>query len=268
MEEMDSPTYEQAWITHFVTNCAHGLQSRSAARVFEEYISETRKTYITFRIHAVLAGSLMLVARLTRLSRPYKTQIAVCVPEKGNFWDIRYMAEAFLDFTASESKGVQFIDAASRSLQDRGEKLLEQADRARSIGEYHGSIYESMIWFFGAFRGFEFLGRKGPTEHADRFKADCCACDERLAMGYASMYNSFANSLDHRQLLIHREKIRILRETKGPFAAQQLANQYIQLQMYYPSFFRPYLLGETDDLTLNVRPRPKGGAKKRRKRSL
>lgn len=62
----------------------------------------------------------------------------------------------------------------------------------------------------------------------------------------------FANSMDWRYVLAHRREIERERRQKGEFAAKRLADEYIGMSMLYPTFFRPFLLGQTATLTLRV----------------
>jgi hypothetical protein len=139
------------------------------------------------------------------------------------------------------------IGKTAADLQSTGEEHLAAARRARNIGEYYGSLFMSIPWLLAATKGFNIVAEFFPDQR-QRATINKNFCDELATLAMAAMRVQFFDSLDRRDVLSCREHIRVTRGTKGKSEAEALADQYIETDLFYPDYFRPFLLGDTDAL--------------------
>lgn len=255
-----------------------------ATNFFEATTTSVMNSYSNFLIHGVLAGELSLAAKVLSLAEPFRYTFEPLGYGLHSLVDARSMAEFLLNVMLHHDNGVQWIVEASTYMQQKGEGLQESALGAETVGQFYGSIFSSAPWLHGAGRGFgllaslpigtDFPGRKmfrgdvvwahelaslampetaksrlrfGVTAGVgERAKISFNICSERMATAAPPMECQFADSLDHRDLLNYRELIEERRRVEGESAADELADEVIELKLLYPRFAKAYLLGRTD----------------------
>jgi hypothetical protein len=143
------------------------------------------------------------------------------------------------------------IAEAAAALQDEAEALADKAEGVKGVGEFYGSIFESVPLAYAAQQGFEFLAKAGLGKPGN-YKMLANVCEERIAPAYATLPLAFRDAMDWRELRWHRAAIADARKTGGDTAAEMLADQYTKLSLLYPIFLRDFLLGKTDVLRLTA----------------
>lgn len=256
--EMDQPEFEEREIARFLAYFAENHRQREPLKAFfESYALELRSRFVDFRVHGALVAGLVLLARVCALAVP-EDVFNFAIFENGRparVASIKYFVEAVLHEIVAQRDGAHWVVAACEQLQRDGERMHELAERADSIGQFYGRLYESIPIFLAAYRGFEFLNRHSiAVDPGVQVKVSENVCNERVAVSDTSTWVEFDNSLDNRAILIHRNLVKQAREKGGEFSAQRLAKQFIQYCLYYPRFFEPFLLGRSGTLTLKRPP--------------
>ena len=250
--EMDQPEFEAREIARFLAYFAENRRKQEPLKSFlESYALELRSRFVDFRVHGALVAGLVLLARVCALAVPEDVFAIFKNGRPAPVANIKYFVEAVLHEIIAQRDGSHWVVAACEQLQRDGERMHELAERADSIGQFYGRLYESIPIFLAAYRGFEFLNRHSiAVDPGVQVKVSENVCNERVAVSDTSTWVEFDNSLDNRAILMHRNLVKQAQEKGGEFSAQRLAKQFIQYCLYYPRFFEPFLLGRSGTLTL------------------
>jgi hypothetical protein len=225
----------------------------SEAAVMAEYEKSLRQRYLSFNVRGDLVG-FMYVLTHTALAADSKRALSRALRESApaNVHTIYEFIDFLLSAVMRFDGGIDWIAHAAAELADETEAVLDRAAQAKSVGVFYGAIFESVPLAYGAKRAYMFLASVASGDQSTEYQRLANVSDERLATAVAALEVDFANSMDWRYLLAHRREIARERQTMGDWAAERLANVYIDLAMLYPPFFRPFLLGQTETLTLSL----------------
>ena len=215
--------------------------------------AETRKRYLHFEIPGTLAATVLLMTTIARVAAPLNL-----VSQSfgvGGALDIfdgpqRFLADMLKKIVKLDAGETKIAEACA-ALQEEAEALADKAEAAKGIGEFYGSIFESVPLAYAAQQGYEFLANAGLGKPGN-YKMLANVCEERVAPAYATLPLAFRDAMDWRELRWHRAAIADARQTGGDAAAEMLVNQYTRLSLLYPTFLRDFLLGKTDELRLTA----------------
>jgi len=215
--------------------------------LIDGFVARVSLDFTSFQISGPLAAELYLMGEIVRLALPYRYL----------FEPLGYLLESalvddtlesillnILEHSIAPPTMFKVIAEACKNLQSRGEEFLHLAEDADAIGQFYGLIFSSQPLILAAGRGLKFLLAKQEAGEEARVAVNVCA--ELGTVGNLVMQVQFADSLDHRDLLSWREWIDQRRKESGEAAAEQLADQCLETNMFYPSFARAYLLGQTE----------------------
>jgi hypothetical protein len=215
--------------------------------------SETRRRYLHFEVPGTLAATVLLLTAIARVSAPMGVLHQAF--GMGGALDIfdgpeRFLLDMLRKIVKIDSGETKIAEAAA-ALQDEAEALADKAEGVKGVGEFYGSIFESVPLAYAAQQGFEFLAKAGLGKPGN-YKMLANVCEERIAPAYATLPLAFRDAMDWRELRWHRAAIADARKTGGDTAAEMLADQYTKLSLLYPIFLRDFLLGKTDVLRLTA----------------
>jgi hypothetical protein len=225
----------------------------SEAAVMAEYEVSLRERYLSFNIRGDLVGFMYLLAHTARAADPERA-FSQALRESGPA-DIHTIYE-FIDFLLSKiahrEGGIGWIVQAATELATETETMLDRANGAKSVGKFYGRMFEVVPLAYGAKRAYTFLASATTSDQSAEYQRLANVSDERFATAMATLQIDFSNAMDLRYILAHRQEIARQRHKTGDWAAERLANEYIDIAMMYPPFFRPFLLGQTDTLELRL----------------
>jgi hypothetical protein len=210
---------------------------------------DTRHRYLHFEIPGALAATVLLLTRIACVAAPLNfIRLALDKPGALSIFNgpERFLLDVLKKFAMLDA-GEAKIAAACAQLQDEAESFADKAEAATRFGDFYGAIFESVPLAYSAQQGFEFLADKG-FGNPGHYRLLANVCEERVAPTYATMPLAFRDTMDWRELRLHRATIAEARKTGGDAAADMLADQYTKLSLLYPPFLRGFLLGKTDDL--------------------
>ena len=212
---------------------------------------ETRRRFLSLQIPGTLASVIYLLTRIVRVAMP--VNLVHQAFALGGSLDIFDGPQAFLRDVLAKiiqlEGGEAKIAEAAEALQADAESFADTALAAKDFGDFYGIIFDSLPVAYAAQQGFEFLANSGAAQSA-HYRLLANVCEERCAPAYATMEIDFRNSMDWGAIERHRAAIYNARKSGGDQAAEQLADQFINLALLYPPFTRDFLLGKTDTLPL------------------
>ena len=221
------------------------------AAVMVELENTLLKLFDRFRLRGEVVGILLMLCCVSQQAAPEPALTrALWSTPKTPIHDIKGFGDFVLSGVLAQTGGANWIKQAAQDLSDRVETKLDQATTAKSVGSFYGAIYSSIPLAYGAKRGFGFLSRSTTVDEATGCKVLANQCEERYAHGMAALKVDFGNSMDLRYILSHRRMVERQRRLKGETAAEATAIELIDTSMSYPAFFRSFLLGKTDGLTM------------------
>jgi hypothetical protein len=257
LDVMYGPDYEKASFLLELREIRPAKTTTNVAwpsnEVLDDMSARIVKGYANFQVTGILAGDLILVATVLRhaMSYRYTFHPGFSVGSLLTVMSLESFLTGLIRSSSVPGEILKLIRNASESMQLKGDETQESALTAQELGLFYGHIFASMSWFWGALRGFKFLTFVEPGVKSDSIALN--VCDERIAIAEASLASHFADSLDRRDLLSRRDHIAQLRKESGDPAADQLADQYLEMEMLYPSYFKQFLLGQTDKISW-IRP--------------
>jgi hypothetical protein len=230
----------------------------SEATVMAEYEKSLHQRYLSFNIRGDLVGFMYMLTHTARAADP-KRALSRALRESApaNAHTIYEFADFILSAVTHFDGGSSWIACAAGDLADETEVVLDRASNAKSVGEFYGAIFEAVPLAYGAKRAYTFLASATSVDQSAEYQRLANVSDERFATAVPALTVDFANAMDWRYLLAHRREIERERRQKGDWAAERLADEYIGLAMLYPTFFRTFLLGQTETLTLSAVESPR-----------
>jgi hypothetical protein len=223
------------------------------AAVAQELASTLLDQFDHFAIRGEVVGVLLMLCHVSRRADPQRAlTIALRNTPKIPVHDLAGFGDFVLSGVNSQTRGAGWINEAAQELSETVEAKLDDATAATSIGSFYGAIYSSIPFAYGAKRGFGFLSRSATGDEAANYAVLANQCDERCAHGMAALKVDFGNSMDFRFILAHRRMIEKQRRLNGETYAEATVIELIDTSMTYPTFFCPFLLGRTNNLTMKV----------------
>lgn len=224
----------------------------SEAAVMAEYEKSLHERYFSFNIRGELVGFMYVLTHTARAADPQRAMSrALRESEPTNIHTIYEFVDFLLSAVTGFDGGKGWIERAAGELAGQTEAMLDRATKATSVGDFYGAIFEAVPLAYGSKRAYLFLASATSGNQSTEYQRLANVSDERFATAVAALKVDFANSMDWRYVLAHRREIERERRQKGDWAAERLADEYICLAMVYPTFFQPFLLGQTDTLTLS-----------------
>jgi hypothetical protein len=223
------------------------------AAIMVELENTLLELFDQLRLRGEVVGILLMLCCVSRQAAPQPALTrALCSTPKTPVHDIAGFGDFVLSGVVAQPGGANWIKEAAQDLSDRVEAKLDEATIAKSVGQFYRAIYSSIPLAYGAKRGFGFLSRSMTADEAANCKVLANQSDERCAQGMAALKVDFGNSMDWRFILSHRRMVQRQRRLKGETAAEATAIELIDTSMSYPSFYRPFLLGKADNLTMII----------------
>jgi hypothetical protein len=215
----------------------------------ESFAESLRRRYVRFAIPGSLAGRLLLLVSIAEAGQGLPAlSKALRMPGRLNVLDAVAFTDDMLRKIARLDAGTAWIATASAQMKEQAGTLQEQAMGARTDGEFYGDVFLSAPPAYAAYFGFEYLAGMKTNPDRERHRRLLALCHERTAAATAALMTHFLDSIDGRQILLHRTGIARIRESEGEAAASLAAEQYLDVERLYPPFYRPFLLGESDIL--------------------
>lgn len=225
----------------------------SEAAVMAEYEMSLRERYLSFNIRGDLVGFMYALTYTARAADPNRAlSRALRESSPANVGNIYEFVDFILSIVTRLDDGSGWITRAAEVLAAETEAMLDRAAKARSTGEFYGTLFQIVPLAYGAKRAYTFLARAVSGDQATEYQRLANVSDEQFVSAHTALDCDFANSMDWRFVLAHRREIEWERRQKGEWAAKRLADEYVEMSMLYPAFFRPFLLGQTATLTLQL----------------
>jgi hypothetical protein len=284
LREMGRSEYDRSLKQQFLAPVKNGFATTRGLN--EDYFVALAKgvkaKFLDFEMAGWVAGELYFLIRVLTLLWPRRYM------KQGYIWnEVGDDSAAILSLVCGYISGLDFIKQTSEAMLSEGEKVQASALDAQSVREFYGRVYESSLWLWGAFVGFSYIQSPNETfvwlaslgmlkpfgleEPADMEAAApvlkqfglwggshahykepariaARVCDERLAIVGGSIGTHFGDCMDSRCLIQSRAQIEQKRFDQGEGAADQLADQMIEMQLLYPPWFKPFLLGKSSEL--------------------
>ena len=221
--------------------------------VMEIYEKSLRERYLSFNLRGDIVGFMYVLTHTARAGDPLRVFSRVLrEPPAADVNTIDAFVDLLLSAVMRFENGSEWVIRAAGELAQKTEDMLDRATGANSVGDFYGAIYEAVPLTYGAKRAYMFLVKATSGSQSTEFQRLANVSDERFASSVAALKVAFANSMDYRYVLAHRREIERERHLKGESAAKLLAKEYVDFSMLYPTFFRPFLLGQTDRLALSA----------------
>jgi hypothetical protein len=225
----------------------------SEAMVMAEYEKSLHQRYRSFKIEGYLIGFMYMLTHTARAADTKRALSQALRDSKpANVHGIYEFTDFLLSSVMRIDGGRGWILSAAEELSAKTEVMLDQAASAKSTGEFYGKMFTAAPLAYGAKRAYTFLASAVSGDQSTEYQRLANVSDERFATIGAALNMDFGNAMDYRYVLAHRRAIERERQKKGDWAAERLADEYINIAMVYPQFFRPFLLGQTQTLTLST----------------
>jgi hypothetical protein len=219
----------------------------------DQFLTGVVSSHRDFDMYGRLAAELILIGTILKkaLRHPFAVVPGASMESLLNCDNVESFLFNIVRQFENRGETLKLIKSACDEMQTHGESLQERAIQSDTLGHFYGGLFISVPWLLGAHRGFTFL--IASNRRTDEVVVAANVCDERIAIANTSVGLHFPNTLDYRCLLSNREYVEKKRTEKGERAAAQIVDQFIDIELLYPSFVRPYLLRQTDDFP-NRRP--------------
>jgi hypothetical protein len=168
----------------------------------------------------------------------------------------------------SHKQGRQFIQKAADELRVEGESLREALLDAKSVSEFYHLHYQLIPYFQAATIAYTFLSKTAEApQHPDSLEDSADAddekeamrlqanrCEEFMARSGGALCCDFANAIDLASLREARATIAWLKEeSKSKFQPHNYLNKVLRDERWYPSFWRDFLLGESETIPISLK---------------
>lgn len=251
-EDENATAYAESRILIDALAASFATQLTEAA-VMVEYEKSLHKRYLSFDVRGDLVGFMYVLTRTARAAHPQRAiSRALRESEPTNIHTINEFLDSLLSAVTRFDGGTGWIECAAGELAGETEATLDRASEAKSVGEFYGAIFEAVPLAYGSKRAYTFLANATSADQSAEYQRLANVSDERFATLVSALEIDFANAMDWRYVLSHRREIERERHRKGDWAAERLTDEYIDVGMVYPKLFRPFLLGQTETLTLSA----------------
>lgn len=136
--------------------------------------------------------------------------------------------------------GPERIDHAAQQLRTEGKSHLAEARKATRDEVFYGHLFLSCPFFYGAQMAFEYLAMTS-TEPAARttYQKKDYECEEYLVCASTSIQNQFENlKFGWPMWQKNCQRVSEIRKTKGTPAGEQKMMEYLELNYFYPEYYR------------------------------
>ncbi len=217
------------------------------------YMEALRARFINFQVPGYFLGHTAVLEAVLR-GRPALAVVALESID-GAAMSIHSMSDVVATvlkaIVGKEPGGLQIVADGLEDVADRGETLLKSSLKARSVGEYYGRLFEACPVLYSAFLCYGNLADAVPdADGRELYRHRANVTEEFMIRAHTSLgvFAEVYAGVGH--LMTYCKRIADLRRTQGAAAAETLANQLIYLEFLFPPSWKPFLLGESNDLPM------------------